>query len=103
MIVAAVVFIGVVQTPLDVVNRFHKIFFLLTLLLAILVLVPWIGLEAGGGRRWIDLKVATLQVSELARLLIPLFVAGHIAANKEALMTRTRCSHQAHISCWGCA
>lgn len=89
MIVAAVVFVGVVQTPLDVVNRFHKIFFLLTLLLAILVLVPWIGLEAGGGRRWIDLKVATLQVSELARLLIPLFVAGHIAANKEVLMTRT--------------
>ena len=89
MIVAAAVFIGIVQLPLEVVNRFHKIFFLLTLLLAVLVLVPWIGLEAGGGRRWIDLKVATLQVSELARLLIPLFVAGHIAANREALITRT--------------
>lgn len=89
MIVAAAVFIGIVQVPLEVVNRFHKIFFLLTLLLAVLVLIPWIGLEAGGGRRWIDLKVATLQVSELARLLVPLFVAGHIAANREALVTRT--------------
>lgn len=89
MLVAGAVFIGVVQVPLTVVERFHKIFFLLTLLLAVLVLIPWIGLEAGGGRRWIDLKFSTLQVSELARLLVPLFIAGHIAAHREALINRT--------------
>lgn len=89
MIVAVAVFIGILQTPLAVVNRFHKIFYLLILLLSILVLIPWIGLEAGGGRRWIDLKFGTLQVSEFARLLIPLFVAGHMAANRDALTTRT--------------
>ncbi len=89
MVVAVAVFIGIVQVPLDVVQRLHKIFYLLTVGLAILVLIPWIGLEVGGGRRWIDLKVATLQVSELARLLIPIYVAGHLAHNLQAIRTGT--------------
>lgn len=89
MVVAVAVFIGIVQVPLDVVQRLHKIFYLLTVGLAILVLIPWIGLEVGGGRRWIDLKVATLQVSELARLLIPIYVAGHLAHNRQAIKSGT--------------
>ncbi|MCY4142483.1 MAG: putative peptidoglycan glycosyltransferase FtsW [Gammaproteobacteria bacterium] len=89
MVVAVAVFIGIVQVPMDVVQRLHKIFYLLTLALAILVLIPGIGLEAGGGRRWIDLKFATLQVSELARLFIPIYLAGHLAHNRQAISKGT--------------
>ena len=89
MVVSIAVFAGITLVPLDVVERLHKVFYILTLILAALVLIPWIGLEEGGGRRWIDLKFVTLQVSELARLLIPIYLAGHLARYRQDIAKRT--------------
>ncbi len=89
MIVAVAVFIALLQVPLYTLQKMHKLIYLVTVLLAVLVLVPWIGVEAGGGRRWIDLQVMTLQVSEVARLMIPIYVAGHLASNAEEIRQST--------------
>ena len=89
VIVSIAVFVLLLMVPTSVVLKFHRVFYLLTLVLSAIVIVPFIGIEAGGGRRWLDLQFMTLQVSELARLLIPIYVAGHLALHREAIQKST--------------
>lgn len=48
----------------------------------LLVAVIFIGREGGGAQRWIDLKLFTLQPSELAKLIIIISLARHLAARE---------------------
>ena len=50
--------------------------------LMLVVLVPFIGVERNGARRWIDLKVYDLQPSELAKLGVILILARVLQANR---------------------
>lgn len=63
--------------------QFHRAAWLLALLLAGLVLAPGIGIESGGGRRWISLHFFTIQVSEVIKPLLLIFIAGYLANNFE--------------------
>jgi len=51
--------------------------FLVGLVLLTLVLVPGLGREVNGARRWLDLRVATLQPSELMKLAVVLYAADY--------------------------
>jgi cell division protein FtsW len=51
--------------------------FLFGLVLLALVLVPGLGREVNGARRWLDLRVATLQPSELMKLAVVLYTADY--------------------------
>jgi cell division protein FtsW len=53
--------------------------------LLISVLVPSLGLEGGGARRWLDLGPATLQASEPARLCLLLYLAGYAVRRGDEL------------------
>ncbi|MXZ44115.1 MAG: cell division protein FtsW [Gammaproteobacteria bacterium] len=86
---AVVVFGVLLHIPLALFHKFHKILFLGTLVISVLVLIPWIGVVAGGGRRWIDLGVMTVQVTEVARFLVPVYVAGHLASTYSSVSTST--------------
>ncbi|MCQ4346034.1 putative lipid II flippase FtsW [Pseudomonas stutzeri] len=46
--------------------------------LLVLVLVPGIGREVNGARRWIGFGIANLQPSELAKLFTVLYLAGYL-------------------------
>lgn len=50
-----------------------------TLLLLVLVLIPGIGVEVNGSRRWLRLGPMTLQPSELARLCGVVYLARYLA------------------------
>ncbi len=76
---AAVVFLILVRIPMNTYVKFRRFIYLGTLILALIVLVPWIGVVAGGGRRWIDLGLMTVQVTEIARFLIVVYVAGYLS------------------------
>lgn len=78
-VAAMVVFFVLLYVPLQQIFRLHLPFYFITLILGIVVLIPWIGVEAGGGRRWIDFGVATLQVTEVARFLLVVYIAGYLA------------------------
>ncbi len=56
-------------------KRFATLLLGLAVLFLILVLVPGIGLESGGARRWIHLGVASFQVSEFVKLALVVYLA----------------------------
>lgn len=64
-----------------------------TIFLLIIVLVPGIGTEINGARRWIDIKVSLLQPSELTKLVFIIYLASWASKqgprkkiNKEAII-----------------
>lgn len=53
----------------------------------LLVLVPIIGVEDNGAKRWIDLGITTFQPSEITKLAVVLAFASMICAYKEKMKT----------------
>lgn len=72
--IAAVV---VFQVPMRLWQQIAPALFLVALFLLIVVLVPGIGREVNGSRRWIPLGVMNLQPSELAKLFVVLYAADY--------------------------
>lgn len=63
--------------------------FLLGLALLVLVLIPGIGLKAGGSRRWLKLFVVNPQPSEFMKLFAAMYVADY-TVRKAAVMDNFR-------------
>jgi cell division protein FtsW len=61
---------------------------LLALLLLVLVLVPGVGREVNGATRWISLGLFNLQVSEPAKLLVLVYLAGYLVRHGEEVRTQ---------------
>jgi cell division protein FtsW len=64
-------------------RRFAAPVLVVALLLSALVLVPSVGLEAYGARRWLRLGPVVLQPSELLKIAVPLYLA-HVLARRWA-------------------
>jgi cell division protein FtsW len=77
------IFVGIVagvmafQISLDNWQRLAPYLFLLGVALLILVLIPGIGREVNGSRRWLSLFVINLQPSELIKLFAVLYAADY--------------------------
>jgi len=56
------------------------------ILLLVAVLVPVIGKKVGGSYRWINLGVFSIQVSELAKLIMIMYLSGYLVRHKKELM-----------------
>jgi cell division protein FtsW len=65
------------QLPIQFWQKTAPLFFLVSLATLILVLIPGIGLVAGGSRRWISLIVLTVQPSEFMKLFATMYVADY--------------------------
>ena len=55
------------------------------LMLLVLVLVPGIGREVNGSRRWLNLLVVSLQVSEVTKLFFIIYLASYLARYQQAV------------------
>ncbi|MCR4441113.1 MAG: putative lipid II flippase FtsW [Peptococcaceae bacterium] len=62
-----------------------NIVFLITLVLLILVLVPGVGVEVKGSRRWINLGFTNLQPSEVMKLCLVLFLSKSLGARSRRI------------------
>lgn len=71
---AAVVF----RIPLAMWEKYGPHMIVVSLVFLALVLVPFIGKEVNGSRRWIDLGLFTVQVSETVKLFIIVYLAGYL-------------------------
>ena len=75
---AALVAVVVVQIPIDTWEKAAPWLFVVSLVLLILVLVPFIGKGVNGARRWISLGIMNFQPSELAKLTMAMYAAGYM-------------------------
>ena len=74
-----------VGRDLKTLQRLTPIFFLGSLLLLLLVLIPHVGIRVNGARRWIRLFGFSFQPAELAKLAVVLFLASYFARRQDRL------------------
>ena len=65
-------------------KKFYKIAYIGSIILLLMVVIPKIGVEAGGARRWINLGVR-FQPSELAKIGLIIFYASYLSDHKDEL------------------
>lgn len=63
--------------PTEIWRKFAPILFIIGIVLLILVLIPGIGREVNGSRRWLSLFVINLQPSELVKYFAVLYAADY--------------------------
>jgi cell division protein FtsW len=78
---AAVIF----ATPTRLVERASGVLLAVAMLLLLLVLVPGLGHSVNGSRRWLQVAGLNFQVSELARVLVLLYVASYAVRRESEL------------------
>jgi cell division protein FtsW len=66
------------QIPMQIWEKFAPWIFVVSLILLILVLVPFIGKTVYGARRWISLGFMNFQPSELAKFAVLLYAADYM-------------------------
>ncbi|MBA4141499.1 MAG: putative lipid II flippase FtsW [Nitrosospira sp.] len=65
------------QIPMRLWQKYSFPLFLLGTALLVLVLIPGIGHEVNGSRRWVSLLVVNLQPSEFMKLFVVIYVANY--------------------------
>ena len=66
-------------------SRYSRLWMLLSFVLLVLVLIPGIGRELNGSRRWLAFGGFTLQVSELVKVATVVFLATYLEQYRETL------------------
>lgn len=84
-VVGLVIGLVAYSLPLAWWQRANFLLLMLALAMLALVLVPGIGRHVNGSIRWVALGPFRLQVSEPARLLILIYIAGYIVRRREEL------------------
>lgn len=75
------------RIPIGFWQKYAPWFFLFTLILLVLVLIPGIGKGVNGARRWLPFKIFNLQPSELMKLFIVLYAADY-TVRKQSVMKK---------------
>ncbi|WP_277246141.1 FtsW/RodA/SpoVE family cell cycle protein [Micrococcus terreus] len=55
-------------------------------LLLVLPLIPGLGMEINGARIWINLGVGSFQPGEVAKIMLAIFFAGYLSANRDLIL-----------------
>ena len=74
--------------PLSFWRRFGVALLAASMLALALALMPGIGLESGGSRRWLGIGPLTVQPSELLKLGMLAYFAGYLERRRDALRRR---------------
>ncbi|MDJ0760243.1 MAG: putative lipid II flippase FtsW [Woeseiaceae bacterium] len=78
----------VLYIPMSFWRNMGPVLLLAGLALLLVVLIPGVGYEVNGSRRWVRLGVINLQVSEPARLCFILYLAGYLVRRNKDLRER---------------
>jgi cell division protein FtsW len=77
LVVGLIIGLIAFQIPMRLWQKYSLYPFLIGMTLLILVLIPGIGNEVNGSRRWLSLFVVNLQPSEFMKLFIVMYVASY--------------------------
>lgn len=89
LVISVIAGVVAFQIPTRVWQRFSPYLFVIGMALLALVLIPGIGREVNGARRWISLMVINLQPSELMKVFAVLYAADY-TVRKAAFMHSLR-------------
>lgn len=80
-------FLGLIgfHIPMRIWQKYSLYLFLLGITLLVLVLIPGIGSEVNGSRRWLSLYLVNLQPSEFMKLFVVMYVANYTVRRAEYL------------------
>jgi cell division protein FtsW len=78
VVIGFVVALAAVQVPVSFWEKHASLIFVATLVLLVLVLLPFVGKVVNNSRRWIPLGIMNFQPSELAKLTIAMYAAGYM-------------------------
>ena len=67
-----------VRIKLDFYHDYSRVILLLAFIISILVFFPGLGRTVKGATRWLDLGIFTIQVSEISRLFILIWISSYI-------------------------
>ncbi|MBP3062429.1 putative lipid II flippase FtsW [Pseudomonas sp. MDMC216] len=73
----------VLMVPMNIWQRYGWIMLLAAFALLVLVLVPGIGREVNGARRWIGFGAFNVQPSEIAKVFVVIYLAGYLVRRQE--------------------
>ncbi|MDY0007207.1 MAG: FtsW/RodA/SpoVE family cell cycle protein, partial [Spongiibacteraceae bacterium] len=77
---------GVVyRVPVDFWHRSGWLWLLVGFVMLALVLIPGVGREVNGSRRWLALGPLTVQCSEFVKWFLILYMAGYLVRRKDEL------------------
>jgi len=68
-------------------HKFYLIGWLVSLVVALLVLVPGVGHEVNGASRWLQLGGFTIQAAEVAKFGLCIYLAGYLSRHHEKIAT----------------
>ncbi|MBF0401262.1 MAG: putative lipid II flippase FtsW [Magnetococcales bacterium] len=88
-LVGIVSMVAISRLPVDSIRYLGRIGFWISLLLLVAVLIPGMGLEGGGARRWLNFRVITVQPSEPFKVMLALYTA-HLIAQDAGMVHRIR-------------
>lgn len=77
--------IGISKIDYRIYKNFYKIFYVISVGILPLVLIPGLGVEANGATRWIDLGFIQFQPSEITKIGLIIFYAGYLTDHKSEL------------------
>lgn len=78
----------VFQIPSEKWEEMSPFWLVLTLVLLVVVLIPGIGRQVNGSTRWVYIGPVSLQVSEIAKFGVILYMAGYLTRHAEAVKTQ---------------
>ena len=73
--------------PVSVWQKLGPWLLLIGLILLVVVLIPGVGRTVNGATRWIDLGVFNLQVSEMMKLFVIVYLAGYLVRRGDEVRT----------------
>lgn len=77
--------VTIYQVPIQFWQRLGAKLLPVALFLLLIVLIPQVGKEVNGSRRWLEIGSFSLQVSELVKLVMLLYLAGYMVRHGENL------------------
>ncbi len=85
LILSAMAMLVTFLTPSTFWSKHSRLWMLASVVLLVLVLIPGIGRELNGSRRWLALGGFTIQVSELVKVATIVFLATYLQQYRETL------------------
>ena len=85
LLIGAVASLMLVKLPLSFWYQLAPFILLIAFFLLVVVLIPGVGIERNGARRWIGAGGATIQVAELAKAALIIFLSAYLVRQGDTL------------------